>query len=124
MSSSAMRFWMLLAVVCAAVVARGPSHDLRFVVPVASTDFAESRDLESGQSRRLTASGRVHSVFDTRGKHELRGAKYGGRVGAVVGGGAGAVAGGVGGALMGTAVGGPVGTVVVGAAGVAGGAYG
>ncbi|CAK5043014.1 unnamed protein product, partial [Aphanomyces euteiches] len=94
MSSSAMRFWMLLAVVCAAVVARGPSHDLRFVMPVASTDIAESRDLESGQSRRLASP--AVPLFDD----EIRGAKYGGRVGAVVGGGAGAVAGGVGGALM------------------------
>ncbi|KAF0724123.1 hypothetical protein Ae201684_017132 [Aphanomyces euteiches] len=120
-----MRFWMLLAVASAAVMARSPerSHDLRFVMPVASIDFAESRFLESRQSRRLTAPGKANQANNPRGRYERSGFKNGGRVGAAVGATAGVVAGTIGGGAAGTAIAGPAGGVVGAAFGVTSGIY-
>ncbi|KAH9113924.1 hypothetical protein AeMF1_011952 [Aphanomyces euteiches] len=115
---SAMRFWMVLAVACVAVTARSPerSHDLRFVMPVASIDFVESRVLQSRH-------GRANQANNPRGRYERSGFKNGGRVGAAIGATVGGVAGTVGGGAAGTAIAGPAGGFVGAAVGVTAGIY-
>ncbi|CAK4101725.1 unnamed protein product, partial [Aphanomyces euteiches] len=91
-------------------------HDLRFVMPVASIDFVESRVLESRH-------GNANQANNPTGRYERSGFKNGGRVGAAIGATVGGVAGTVGGGIAGTAIAGPAGGVVGAAFGVTGGIY-